>query len=159
MQKIVTHAFGKKVYLLGRGKGGCHYWLEEPSWSCDWYWGFGHVETYTCDGNPSISRDINSLQHFDSLFLEGPKDCYSMFTEFFEETPLTEKEIWQLLELMQTFYTLEKTAETFVRGGSHITENQFKNIIKNEHHAKELNAVVIPPIVYGACKLLTPDDI
>ena len=159
MQKIVSYAFGKKVYLLGRGKDGCHYWLEEPSWDCDWYWGFGYVETYTLDTSPSLARDINSHQHFNYLFLRGPKDCYSMFTEFFEETPLTEKEIWQLLELMKTFYTLRETAMTFVRGGSHITENQFKNIIQSEHRAKELNAVVIPPIAYGACKLLTPDQL
>ena len=158
MQKRVSYAFGKKVYLLGRGKDGCHYWLEEPSWDCDWYWGFGFVETYTLDTRPSLSHDIASHQHFDYLFLRGPKDCHSMFTEFFEETPLTDGEIWQLLELMQTFYTLKKAAATFVRGGSHITENQFKNIIQSEHRAKELNAVVIPPIAYGACKLLTPDQ-
>lgn len=159
MQKVVTHAFGKKVYLLGLGKDGCHYWLEEPSWDCDWYWGFGYVETYTYDTNPSISHDINSHQHFDGLFLNGPKDCHSMFTEFFEETPLTEEEIFQLLELMETFYTLRKAANTFVRGGSHITKNQFKDIVKNERYAKELNTVVIPPVAYGACKLLTPDHI
>ena len=159
MQKRVSYAFDKEVYLLGLGKDGCHYWLEAPSWDCDWYWGFGYVETYTCDASPSISHDINSHQHFDGLFLRGPKDCHSMFTEFFEETPLTDKEIWQLLELMETFYTLRKAADTFVRGGSHITGNQFKDIIKNEHHARELNAIVIPPIIYGACKLLTPDDI
>ena len=159
MQKIAMRAFGKKVYLLGRGKDGRHYWLEEPSWGRDWYWGFGYVVTYTTDANPSISHDINSHYHFDYLFLHGPQDCYSTFTEFFEETPLTEKEIWQLLELMKTFYALEETAEIFVRGGSHITENQFKNIIKSERRAQELNAAVIPPIAYGACKLLTPDDI
>lgn len=159
MQKQVTQAFRKKVYLLGLGKNGRHYWLEEPSWDCGWYWGFGYVETYTLDNSPAHSRDVYSHQHFDSLFLSGPKDCYSMFTEFFEETPLTEKEIYQLLELMETFYTLEETAETFVRGGSHITENQFKNIIKNEHYAKELNTVVIPQIACGVCKLLTPDHI
>lgn len=159
MQKVVTHAFGKKVYLLGLGKDGCHYWLEEPSWDCDWYWGFGYVETYTMDTSPSLSRDINSHQHFDYLFFHGPEDCHSTFTEFFEETPLTEKEIWQLLELMKTFYTLREAAETFVRGGSRITENQFKNIVQNEHHAKELNTIVIPPIAYGACKLLTPEHV
>lgn len=159
MQKVVTHAFGKKVYLLGLGKDGCHYWLEGPSWDCGWYWGFGYVETYTMDTSPSYSQDIASHQHFDCLFLKGPKDCYSMFTEFFDKTPLNEKEIYQLLELMETFYTLRKTAEVFVRGGSRITENQFKGLIKNERHAKELNTIVIPPIVYGACKLLTPDHI
>ena len=34
-------------YLLGRDEEGINYWLEEPSWDCGWYWGFGYVETYT----------------------------------------------------------------------------------------------------------------
>ena len=40
MNKRVSKAFGKKIFLLGRNKYGENVWLEEARWDCDWYWGF-----------------------------------------------------------------------------------------------------------------------
>ena len=94
MEKKTSKAFGKKVWLLGQDKDGINYWLEEPSWDCGWYYGFGFVETYTHNTRPDLARDINSHQHFDSLFLNGPKCSKDMFKEFFVETPLSDDEIW-----------------------------------------------------------------
>ena len=47
LNKKKIHVFGKDAYLLGKDDQGIQYWLESPSWDCDWYWGFGYVETYT----------------------------------------------------------------------------------------------------------------
>ena len=52
MKKEKRFAFGKNIYLLGSDKDGVKYWLEEASWDCGWYWGFGYVETYTNNSNP-----------------------------------------------------------------------------------------------------------
>ena len=36
-------AFGKDIYLLGRGKDGTLYWLESGKWDFGWYCGFGYI--------------------------------------------------------------------------------------------------------------------
>ena len=92
MKKQTTIAFNKKIYLLGADAEGTKYWLEAPSWDCDRYWGFGYVETYTNNDCPNKSRDINSHQHFDSLFLNDSKvNAFDAFKEFFKETTLNQK--------------------------------------------------------------------
>ena len=84
MKKQTTVAFNKKIYLLGADAEGTKYWLEAPSWDCGWYYGFGYVETYTNNNYPNRSRDINSHQHFDGLFLNNPKvNAFDAFKEFF----------------------------------------------------------------------------
>ena len=45
MKKEKRKAFGKKIYLLGKDAEGVKYWLEEASWDCNWYYGFGYIET------------------------------------------------------------------------------------------------------------------
>lgn len=64
MKKQKSKAFRKEIYLLGCDSSGQNYWLEAPSWDCNWYWGFGYIETYTNNSNPSISKDIESHQHW-----------------------------------------------------------------------------------------------
>ena len=154
MNKKVCKAFGKKIYLLGKDKEGIWYWLEEASWDCDWYWGFGYVETYTNNKNPERSRDINSHQHFDGLFLKGSKMCKDMFDEFFNETPLNDSEKWKLLELMQTIYTLKEYSEVMYRGGSNITNNPIKEVIKNQEEYKRINKIVLPQLFEEVYKIL-----
>ena len=84
MKKQTTIAFNKKIYLLGADAEGTKYWLEAPSWDCGWYFGFGYVETYTNNNCPSKAADINSHQHFDSLFLNDSKvNAFDAFKEFF----------------------------------------------------------------------------
>ena len=74
MEKEVITKFGRKYYLLGKDAEGTKYWLEEPSWDCNWYWGFGYVQTFDRSGN-----DIDSHQHFDILFLT--RKIYDSFVE------------------------------------------------------------------------------
>lgn len=139
MEKQKSHAFGKDVYLLGKGKDGNNYWLEEGSWDCDWYWGFGYVETYGKD---------SSHQHFNGLFLKkNVADSLDSFQNFFEETPLSDKEIWTLLETMKSFYIAKEYAEMVHRGGSHISNNPVKDLIKNEEEYNRINKVVIPALM------------
>lgn len=138
MEKRIEKAFGKTIYLLGRDEGGTNYWLEEPSWDCGWYWGFGYVECYTNNNNPSMARDITCHQHFDSLFLNGRECGHDAFKKFFVETPLSDDEIWELCDYMKTFYTLKSVAELFKHGYSHQTERA--RIAKLE--SKEQNDLV-----------------
>ena len=105
LEKRKSFAFGKEVYLLVSDSDGVTYWLEAPSWDCDWYWGFGYIETYTNNTYPSCSRDIVSHQHAEKFF---SKWC----EEILKEKTFSDDETWELCELFENFYTLRNLAET-----------------------------------------------
>lgn len=155
MNKKTTYAFGKKIYLLGADKDGVKYWLEAPSWDCGWYWGFGYVETYTNNKNPNKARDINSHQHFYSLFLNSNVCAFDAFKEFFKETTLSKDEIWILLDYMKSFYALRETAETLGTGYSHMTERAKIEEVKNVEMTKEINEKILPAIFEKIDSLLS----
>ena len=148
MKKQTTIAFNKKIYLLGADAEGTKYWLEAPSWDCNWYWGFGYVETYTNNNCPSKAADINSHQHFDSLFLNDSKvSAFDAFKEFFKETTLNEREIHLLIDYMSSFYKLKDVAKTLGVGYSNMTET-----------AKEINEKILPAIFKRIDILLSDTD-
>lgn len=147
MEKQVKKAFGKNIILLGKDKDGKYYWLEEPSWDCGWYWGFGYIETYTNNRNPEKAKDIRSHQHFDSLFLNDPNNnAYEKFKNFFVETPLDDDEIWVLVDLMKSFYTLKETAALLENGNSHYTAKANMEELKNHELRDKINHKMIPAI-------------
>ena len=146
MEKKTITVFGKKSWLLGQDEDGINYYLEEPSWDCGWYWGFGYVETYTNNRNPEKSKDISSHQHFNGLFFEGSQNGYDMFKEFFVKTPLTDDEIWKLLDFMKTFYTLRETSELFGFGYSHYTEKSKLDDLKRDDLVKLINKDLLPKL-------------
>ena len=148
MKKQTTVAFNKKIYLLGKDAEGTKYWLEAPSWDCDWYWGFGYVEAYTNNDCPSRARDIESHQHFDGLFLNNSKvNAFDSFKEFFKETTLDQKEIHLLIDYMSSFYKLKDVAKTLGVGYSNMTET-----------AKEINEKILPAIFKRIDILLSDTD-
>lgn len=147
MKKQTTNAFRKKVYLLGADENGTKYWLEAPSWDFDWYWAFGYIETYSNNNCPEKSRDINSHQHFDDLFLNNTKvSAFDAFKTFFKETTLNDNEIWTLIDYMSSFYTLKEAAATLGIGYSCITEKAKLEETKNVEMAKEINEKILPAI-------------
>ena len=154
MKKKTSHAFGKTVYLLGQDEDGINYWLEEPSWDCGWYWGFGYVETYYKNKLPSQAADIDSHQHFDGLFLDGPECGKEMFKKFFKETPLTDDEIWELTDYMKTFYTLKSVAELFKHGYSWQTGRAKIDSLENKEQEDLVNKVWLPEVFERIKKLL-----
>lgn len=153
--KKKSHAFEKDVYLLGMDESGIYYWLEEPSWDCEWYWGFGYVETYTENMFPEESEDIESHSHFDSMFFNGPSHGYDNFKAFFEESVLTDSELWNFLELMKTAYTLKEAAEVFYRGGSNYSENSCREILKDKEAYNHINQVLLPALFEKMKAILT----
>ena len=155
MLKKKMRAFGKDIYLLGKDKEGRLRWLEAPSWDCDWYWGFGYVESYTNNRRPDLSRDICEHTHFDSLFLKGKESAHKEFLKFFEDTPLEDDEIWLLTDYMMTFYTLRKTSDLVYCGNSHQTSKANIDVMKNESIYNEINKVMLPELFKKIKDLLT----
>ena len=153
MKKEIKKIFNKNNYLLGKNKEGYKVWLEESAFDCDWYWGIGYVEIYN-----KHYTDIELHTHFDSLFLE--ENIFDSFKEYFTETPLNDEEIWQILELMQTLYTLRRASDMLHCGGSHITS------VKKEKEAlktldgiyEKINNDIIPDLLNEVYLILTPTN-
>lgn len=151
MKKQVKKILGKENYLLGTDHDGEKVWLLEPSWDCEWYWGLGYVETY----NRRYS-DIDMHTHFDSLFLN--KNIFNSFVDYFEETTLDSKGVWQLLEYMKTLYILQQYAEMLYTGGAHITKNGCAKLLKNDEERNRINDTLIPEIWVKIAKLLGDEE-
>lgn len=149
----------KKVYLLGKNQDGKKMWLNEPSWDCGWYWGFGYI----CEMNRPRT-DINSHQHWDTSVV-GPrmtkKDnqyCRNPFdSKFFSETTFTEAEGWKLAELFSRFYQLRSSAELFGRGGMHVSGDTSEELKKTDW-TKEINEILIPLVTSQIIAILTPNN-
>ena len=159
MCKYVSCRWGYKYYFLGTDPSGIEHWLQSASWDCQWYWGLGYVQTFTNSGcgKPSSAADISSHQHFDNLFLKGGVGIGPEgFKKILPETPLTDNEIWTLLELMRAAYTAREYSDMIYRGGSHITSNPCKELLLNEAEYKRINEKVIPGIMDEVYELLTP---
>ena len=155
MEKKVINKFGVH-YLLGRNKEGENIWLEKEEWQCSRYWGLGYVHGFTNNANPTRSRDISFHTHFDTLFLRGPEYAKKMFEDYFEETVLTENEIWILCDYMMSCYTLRKAAELFSTGYSHQTERAKIESIKSKEQEQYINQVLLPELFKKIEELLSP---
>lgn len=154
LKKTKSRAFGKDVYLLGKDADGTYYWLQAATWDCDWYWGGGYVECFTNNKNPSLAKDITSHSHFDSMFFNKQAAVIDVVKNLLVETPFTDKEIYQIFELMKSFYTARHYADMLHMGGCYITENPAKSVICNDDEYKRINETVIPAIMQELYKIM-----
>ena len=133
-----TTIFNKKVYI-GSNEGEREY-LANPSWDCDWYWGFGYLQ------NRNIHHHVNTLNK--------DKNMHDALIEYYEDTlVLKDGKLWQFCELMYTFYTLKEAAQVLGRGGSNYTTNPISELIKNESEVKRINEIVLPALFDEIYKL------
>lgn len=165
MKKKTAMAFGrKKVYLLGKDLDGTMYWLETPSWDCNWYWGFGYVETYTFNSRPDKSHDIRSHQHIDSSFI-GKVGTNGDYIYNIFDTPLlkggttfTEEEGWELTELFSQFYTLSKAADLFYAEKGHVAPTTVKHDSEEcKRMYNYINKTMMPAIFKRIDEILSPE--
>jgi hypothetical protein len=156
MRKDVRKVNGKFQLLLGK-KNDATYWLQRAPFDCEWYWGIGYVEGYR--GKGSSDKNWRSHQHFDRLFFNGPSDYKTMFDNFFDETPFTDREEWQILELMKSAYTCREYSDMLYTGGSHISSTVKVEAIKNDTEYERINKQVIPSILNELYKVMSPEDV
>ena len=151
---------GKKYYYIGQDETGTAYYYEESCFDCSWYWGIGYIESFTNNRNPEISKDISCHTHFDSLMKEqNRKNLYhnDAFKAAFPINPFTDKEIWTILEIMNSLYTARRYSDMLHTKGSHITSNPCKNIIASETEYKRINEIVIPGLLNELYKIMTSE--
>ena len=155
LNKRISKAFGKKIYLLGVDKDGTKYWLEEPKWECNRYWGFGYIETYTDNRFPGNSADISSHQHADNFHSKWWKNYNYDDKQILVETTFNNEEGWELSELFAQFYFLREAAEMFNRGKAHVSDTIIPTWI-DENKVQEINKKLIPMVTNRIIEILTP---
>lgn len=154
----------KQVFLLGINQHGEKVWLLEPSWDCDWYWGFGYISTFNYGGkrDPKACTDISSHSHWDSSVVGSKMGknndyCHNPFdSKLFQAVTFTSKEGWELGELFERFYALKKSAEMFGRGGCGVSGSS--DYMKRDERVKEINEVIIPEVTKRIMDILTPSE-
>lgn len=149
LEKQKIHRFGKDMYLLGTDEEGTKYWLEEPSWDCGWYWGFGYIETLNARGT-----DIESHQHADNFYTKWK-------SKTLKETTFTEDESWALCELFDNFYMLRELADAQHHNGKlgNYTEKchgfDFRKLFKD---GVVINRDCLPFVMAKIISILTPAE-
>jgi hypothetical protein len=131
-KQFISNVFGRDIYLLGTDKQGIKYWLESPKWDCNWYWGFGYIETYIDNNSPKISEDISSHSHFNGDTIKGIVNW---------TIPLNQR--IQLKRSFNEFYEYKKEAEETHR--------------INPIRWKEINVIHIPNVIDQIIAILTPE--
>lgn len=137
---------GKKFYLLGQTADGEYFWLREPTWDCDWYWGLGYVETFSNNRHPERSKDITMHTHLNYLMEDKHLNWFDQFKAMFVYQPFTNDELWKLMEMMKSLYLMREYADFLCRGGCHYTSNPLAEKIKDTDERTRINEQLIPEV-------------
>ena len=90
----------KKVFFGTNKETGERVWLDAPSWSCGWYWGFGylgsknchyHLSNYRCkehvfkleDGSYKVLTEQRNKSIYDCLL-----EDYDLIHDLYHSRPL-----------------------------------------------------------------------
>jgi hypothetical protein len=142
---------GKERIKIGTDSNGETIFMDKPTFDCEWYWSFGYL------GNKNMHYHLEAYQSKDRHFTTDKgefvcltekrnlcmRDCLEADYDLVDSV---KDNLWQFCELALTIYALKKTAEVLGRGGSHMTTNPCKEVIKNAEEVKRLNEVVIPEL-------------
>lgn len=156
MKKQEINKFGKH-YLLGiRKEDNQKIWLADFEWACDWYWGGGYLHAFTNNNNPTASRDISEHFHWDSSVKDSNKNAFDWFMSYFSESVLTENKVWQLCDLMKSFYTFREVAEIYHTGNSHYTSNTGIDLSDKVQEDRINQEIIAKKIIPAIRNLLEP---
>jgi hypothetical protein len=125
IKKKTYVAFSKNVYLIGINDCGEKVFLEEPSWNCGRYWGFGYLEVYTNNNNPSKTKDIRSHTHF---------------TDFDDNTSLCD---WHILTSCVLSHSELLTLKSLMKEALSLGEEARKTTSKEYKNLRELHKSII----------------
>lgn len=130
--KLKQQFNGENYYYLGK-KDDIYYYLQEPSFDCDWYWGLNYLEGFE-KKDISKANDIFSHEHFMG---NGDRNWYDWLTKDIK-SPLSETARWQILEICQSLKTLRDYMDLCYIGGSHVSSSpKVSKILKDEQAYKD----------------------
>jgi len=120
----------KKIRIGKLEDSGESVFLEKHNWDCDWYWGFGYLETR------------HSHFHFESMVPNKSDKSYLIFDLGYKAKLNLDPKLngWVLMELFAQAYTLKHVAELYHRGCAGIGDAKGLGIKKDREKAKEINS-------------------
>jgi len=119
-----------KVYLGMEEETKSKLYLEKHSWDCNWYWGFGYLDS-------SFMHF-----HFDSVMPNKSNNEFLTFNIFEKPVRIKLKKGfngWLLMELFEQAYILRHAADMYSIGSAGITEARDKGVSKDMVLAHQLN--------------------
>lgn len=132
--------FGNVSYLIGEDEDGYSASIELPkkeggSW--------GHIFVINHYGS-SVK-----ISTFPELFFNQTQETFNKFNDAFSKTTLRESEVWQLLELIQSYYTVKNYSMFAKTGRSGFTSlnSPLMNLGINIEESERIDNVVIPEII------------
>lgn len=130
--ELIQQWNGKKYYYLGHDDNHFYY-LEEPHFDCDWYWGLNHLEGFAKKNLNHIDHHF-MMKHIGPLNTNGATTWHDWFNKDIK-SPLSESARWKLLELCGSLDTLRNYMDLCHLGGSHYTEYKKSQIILKDKEA------------------------
>lgn len=128
--------------LFGHKLDGEVIYLDLPTWSCGWYWGFGYLGNRNCHYHLKTYKEEGGFgKHRDIYMFEALKADYKLCPALADDNNL-----WKFCELVKTVYALLEVAEIFHRGGSHYSSNPCKDLLKSPEQCKHINEVLLPAL-------------
>ena len=149
-----------KFFFGTRKSDGVRVYLSKPTWDCGWYWSFGHLgnkdEHYHLSSYQTKEHVLKLVGGTVTVLREKRNKCLTdCLLEDYELNPCILGSIWKFCELALTAYSLKETAEVLGRGGSHMTTNPCRELIKNPEEVKRINEVVLPAVFSEIEKIFT----
>lgn len=144
-----------KVYFGTRKDDDTTIYISKPTFDCEWYWSFGYLGNKDCHYHLKAyqEKDIVLTDNCGKTHIITEKRNINMRDALLKDYNLNKKieaNLWQFCELALTIYALKEVAEIFHCGGSYITTNPGKDLLKNNALYLELVSVLIPK----QCQLL-----
>lgn len=122
-------------------------YLSPPKWDCGWYWGWGYLGNNNCHYHVDGLKKISKYNHDKNVHEYEFVNLKDGFDKHFGNTFIIRpSHRWQFAELFESFYSLKEIAEVYNRGGSYLTTNPCRDIIKNLDEVKRINEIVLPAI-------------
>ena len=138
---------------IGRIKRGCvmcKVYLAQPRWIGNWYWSFDNLETSaTYLTHIEYQRKEYVYDKKGNILLSRRLNIYDTLKKIFGDTlAITDvDDLWRFSDLLESYYTLKKTAELFVRGCSNYTTiDKMPLSLMDMDSYKKINEVLIPSI-------------
>lgn len=135
--KLVQQWKGKKYYYLGHDDD-LFYYLEEPNFDCDWYWGLNYIEGFA----KKNLNDVDDIELHTHFMTEGttPLNMHGITTwhdwlNKSVKSPLSKSARWKLLELCGSLKTIRDYMDLCHLGRSHYTEYKKSQIILKDKEA------------------------
>ena len=131
----MTHTRQNDKYaLIGKMENGDKVYLQKAEYQCDWYYGFGYIAIY----QPN-KQEQHTHTHWNSFFTGSSHVTPDDIKNKLETVHIDENKLWEICDLMQTFYTLKEASGVYEREGSSHLTGETRGLLENNGTKRKLD--------------------